>query len=301
MNAFSDINDILTGFFDTLPWLVLMGNEQGYVTFVNREMRGMRSNAAIVGDTRLPSMFSDYFAALDGALPWLTPGETTVTRQEHGSTVTQHIWLRRMPLGGCLFIAIQPLSGTGDLRDAQLARLASLGFIVAGVCHEVANPLTAINSTVQLLRPSPSCTPVLLEKGLANIDADSQPRRDNRAAKRFFRKLLKGLRYVPRVIITSKLGSYATAKKELLPSVEHRLDRWPNNRAENSHESTREREPRMRGFKSPRHAQRFRSIVGVIASFFRRGRHLLAAVNYCEIKRRRFMQWCEIACLQPAI
>ena len=133
------------------------------------------------------------------------------------------------------------------------------------------------------------------------LDILVQPRRDKQAAKKFFRKLLKGLQYVPRAIITDRLGSYAAAKKELLPSVEHCQERWLNNRAENSHESTRERERRMRGFKSPGHAQRFLSVFGVIASFFRPGRHLLAAVNYREIMRRRFMQWRELVCLQPAI
>jgi putative transposase len=89
------------------------------------------------------------------------------------------------------------------------------------------------------------------------LDILVQPRRDTRAAKRFFRKLLKGLQYVPRAIITDRLGSYIAAKTKVLPSVEHRRDRWLNNRAENSHEPTRERERRMRGFKSPGHAQRF--------------------------------------------
>jgi putative transposase len=83
------------------------------------------------------------------------------------------------------------------------------------------------------------------------LDILVQPRRDTRAAKRFFRKLLKGLQYVPRAIITDRLGSYIAAKTKVLPSVEHRRDRWLNNRAENSHEPTRERERRMRGFKSP--------------------------------------------------
>jgi hypothetical protein len=64
---------------------------------------------------------------------------------------------------------------------------------------------------------------------------------------------------------------------------------------------SRERERRMRGLKSPEHAQRFLSIFGVIASFFRPGRHLLAAKNYREIMRRRFTQWREIVGLQPAI
>jgi len=46
-------------------------------------------------------------------------------------------------------------------------------------------------------------------------------RRTKRAAKKFFRKLLKGLQYVPRAIITDKLRSYAAAKVEVMPSVEH--------------------------------------------------------------------------------
>ncbi len=39
-------------------------------------------------------------------------------------------------------------------------------------------------------------------------------RRDKQAAKRFFRKVLKRCRYVPRVIITDKLASYGAAKRE---------------------------------------------------------------------------------------
>lgn len=86
-----------------------------------------------------------------------------------------------------------------------------------------------------------------------------QSRRNKKAATRFFHKLLKGLHYVPRVIITDKLKSYAAAKREILPGVEHRQHRRLNNRAENSHQSTRLREKKMRRFKSAKHAQRFLS------------------------------------------
>lgn len=71
------------------------------------------------------------------------------------------------------------------------------------------------------------------------LDILVQSRRDAGAAKRFFRRLLKGLRYVPRVLITDKLGSYSVAKRELLPDVEHPKSRYLNNRAENSHRPTR--------------------------------------------------------------
>src|SRR6476659_6589518 len=86
-----------------------------------------------------------------------------------------------------------------------------------------------------------------------------QSHRNTKAATRFFKKLLKGLEYVPRVIITDKLRSYGAAKKELLPRVEHRQHKAINNRAENSHQPTRVREKVMRRFKSQGQAQRFLS------------------------------------------
>src|SRR5256712_12589048 len=64
------------------------------------------------------------------------------------------------------------------------------------------------------------------------LDILVQSRRNKHAAKKFFHKLLKGLRYVPRVIITDKLKSYGAAKRELLPGVQHRQHRYLNNRAE---------------------------------------------------------------------
>jgi putative transposase len=89
------------------------------------------------------------------------------------------------------------------------------------------------------------------------LDILVQSRRNKKAAKRFFRKLLKGLTYVPRVIITDKLKSYAAAKRDILPGVEHRQHKRLNNRAKNSHQPTRLREKKMRRFKSAKQAQRF--------------------------------------------
>src|ERR687895_754577 len=126
------------------------------------------------------------------------------------------------------------------------------------------------------------------------LDILVQRRRDKHAAKKFFRKLLKGCRYVPRVIITDKLKSYGAAKQEMLPGVEHRQHRYLNNRAENSHQAARQREQRMQGFKSPGHAQRFLSAYGPIAQHFRPRRHLLSASEYREEMRSRFESWAEI-------
>jgi putative transposase len=126
------------------------------------------------------------------------------------------------------------------------------------------------------------------------LDILVQSHRDKKAAKRFFRKLLKGLRYAPRVIITDKLKSYHAAKQEIMPSVEHRQDKGQNNRAENSHQPTRLREKVMRRFKSAGHAQRFLSVFGIITSFFRVGRHLYRANGYREVMKTRFAVWEEV-------
>ena len=58
-------------------------------------------------------------------------------------------------------------------------------------------------------------------------------RRDAKAATRFFRKLLKSLESVPRVLVTDKLASYRVTHRQLIPGVEHRRSKYLNNRAEN--------------------------------------------------------------------
>jgi putative transposase len=121
-----------------------------------------------------------------------------------------------------------------------------------------------------------------------------QSRRNKKAAKKFFRKLLKGLQYVPRVIITDKLKSDGAAKRESLPGVEHRQSRDLNNRCENSHRPTRQREDRIQGFKSAGHAQRFLSAYGPIAPPFRPRRQLLSASEYRQEMHNRFASWAEI-------
>jgi putative transposase len=126
------------------------------------------------------------------------------------------------------------------------------------------------------------------------LDIPVQSRRNKQAAQKFFRKLLKGLTYAPRVIITDKLKSYGAAKREILPGVEHRQHRYLNNRAENSHQPTRQRERRMQGFKSPGHAQRFLSAYGPIAQHFRPRRHRLPAPAYRHVMAQRFQMWHEV-------
>jgi putative transposase len=106
------------------------------------------------------------------------------------------------------------------------------------------------------------------------IDILVQSRRNRRAAARFFRKLLKTQGREPRRLITDKLWSYGAAHRTVMPSVVHSTCQYENNRAEVSHQPTRQRERQMRRFKSAAHLQRFASIHGVVQNLFRTGRHL---------------------------
>ena len=129
------------------------------------------------------------------------------------------------------------------------------------------------------------------------IDILVQSRRDRRAAARFFRKLLKGRGREPRRLITDKLRSYAVAHRTVMPSVVHSTRRYENNRAEVSHQPTRQRERQMRRFKSAAHAQRFLSVHGLVQNLFRVGRHLLRAAHHRLLRTRSFRVWDAVTCV----
>ncbi len=129
------------------------------------------------------------------------------------------------------------------------------------------------------------------------LDILVQSRRNRRAAIRFFRKLLKRQGGVPRRLITDKLRSYSAARHTVMPSVVHCTDQYANNRAEVSHQPTRQRERQMRRFKSAAQTQRFLSVHGPVQNLFRMGRHLLRAVHHRLLRTQAFGVWREVTCV----
>ncbi len=121
-----------------------------------------------------------------------------------------------------------------------------------------------------------------------------QSRRNTRAAKRFFRKLLRDLQYVLRVIVTDKLRSYGAARREIMPGVEHGQSHYLNNRAEVSHQPTRRRERQMQRFNSARQAQRFLSIHPRIYNHFQLSRHRLTATQHRDARDAAFRIWRDV-------
>jgi putative transposase len=130
------------------------------------------------------------------------------------------------------------------------------------------------------------------------VDVFLQAKRDGAAAKRFFKRLLRSNGGEPRKIVTDKLRSYGVAHRELVPEAIHDTSQYANNRAEQSHESTRVRERGMRGpasrrFKSARQAQRFLNAHAAVYNLFNLGRHLTKATYYRKCRESAFERWAE--------
>ena len=129
----------------------------------------------------------------------------------------------------------------------------------------------------------------------AKLDILLQKRRDTSAAERFFKRVLRSYP-VPRKIVTDQLRSYPAAKSRIpeLANVKHvfvKAAARVNNRAENSHQPTRERERRLRGFRDPKRTQAFLSSFGPIRQHFALKRHLLRASLYRKQLAQRFDAW----------
>lgn len=123
------------------------------------------------------------------------------------------------------------------------------------------------------------------------IDILLQRRRNGRAARRFFRQLLKRQRRSPNRLVTDKLGSYRVAHREEMPDVVHDTTRYANNRIEASHRRTRIRERQMLRFRSVGSAQRFLSVQSAVLNLFNWGRYRLRAEQYRCHRSRGFDAW----------
>ena len=133
----------------------------------------------------------------------------------------------------------------------------------------------------------------------AELDILLQKRRDAAAAKRFFKRVLRSSP-APRKIVTDQFRSYPAAKAQIpeLANVKHVFVKAAarlNNRAENSHQPTRERERRMRGFRDSKRTQKLLSCFGPIRQHFALMRHLLRASLYRKQLAARFVAWREFA------
>jgi putative transposase len=123
------------------------------------------------------------------------------------------------------------------------------------------------------------------------LDVLVQRRRDARAALRLMRKLLKKQAFAPKLLVTDKLRSDASAFRRLRLTCPHEQRLRKNNRAENSHQVVRRRERKMQRFKTARSAQRFLSMHAAVHNTFNLQRHLVSRSTLRIFRAEAANQW----------
>lgn len=127
------------------------------------------------------------------------------------------------------------------------------------------------------------------------LDEIVQTRRNTKAARRLLIRLLKKQGQSPKRIITDKLRSYGTARRQVMPDVEHRMHKGLNNRAENSHLPFRKRERMRQGFRSVGSLQHFVSIFSAVRNLFVPARLNRSATQIRNHRRNAMAAWKAVA------
>jgi putative transposase len=118
--------------------------------------------------------------------------------------------------------------------------------------------------------------------------------RDEPAALKLMKRLMK--RYgKPEVIVTDGLRSYGAAMKVIGNADRQEVDRWLNNRAENSHQPLRRRERAMERFRRMKTLQKFSSVHASVHNRFNQERHLTSRDLYRERRSAALAEWRALA------
>lgn len=174
--AISPAEELLFRFVDDLPWPVIVVSDDGQVIRVTKELRGNALLREGGRETRFEALFPEYFSVLQGEVRWRVAQEVEVSHQLVEGAVRERLILRRFSSGTFTATYLIVVDETDLYRlettNVQTARLATLGFMMAGVCHEMSNPLTSIHSMIQILRSDKNVDHSLLDRGLNNISGN---------------------------------------------------------------------------------------------------------------------------------
>jgi signal transduction histidine kinase len=168
------VRSSLDPLIDVLPWPAAAIAASGRVTHVNPPMeeRGIRLLERT--DRHVRSLFPAYCDLMEGDPPWLTPQVVTVGRQASTGPVHEKVWLRRSGPDACMIVIDETRLHELERGYAQNARLASLGFLLASVSHEINGPLSAISSMIQILQSKRGVSNEVRQKGTTLIAENSR-------------------------------------------------------------------------------------------------------------------------------
>jgi two-component system NtrC family sensor kinase len=162
----------LEEFLEGLPWAAVVVDRAGTIRFANAKARAHHPSQASPEGQKFTAVYSQYLRVLDGDEPWMVPQEIEYYSDDPDHPVVERLLVSRVGDDGCLQIIDETDLHEPDHERIQTGRLASLGFMLAGVCHEVSNPLAATYSMVQILQSQKELSEETLRKGLDNIAAN---------------------------------------------------------------------------------------------------------------------------------
>jgi len=126
------------------------------------------------------------------------------------------------------------------------------------------------------------------------LEVFATKRRDRRAALRFLKRAMK--RYGrPKAIVTDRLRSYRAAMNVIGNAGVQECGRWPNNRAENSHQPFRRREGAMSKFRDVKTLQKFAAAHASIHNHFSHDRHLNRRDVFKQNRSAALAEWRQLA------
>lgn len=166
----SPIPDPVVSMMASLPWAAVLIGADGRVLFQNAAARGLQEVTGERAGPGIADLYPARVAALSGEPPWRTPQQVAFTSGSGDTRVREQLYCGTIPNLGCyLLIVDESESVRAEQVRAQTDRLASVGYMLAGVCHEISNPLAATYSMVQILQSQSQLSEDRLRAGLDKI------------------------------------------------------------------------------------------------------------------------------------
>jgi signal transduction histidine kinase len=165
-------DDALHELLVQLAWPTLLTDHAGTITAVNPAWSTQRASSNVDVGRLLQDALPEYWLAFNAKAPWLRRQTVEVVRETAGGKAHERVLVHPLKTGACIIVVDESRLQELELAQRQMGRLASMGFMLASVCHEVANPLATVQSTLQVLQSQSHIPPAALQKALANLAAN---------------------------------------------------------------------------------------------------------------------------------
>jgi two-component system NtrC family sensor kinase len=152
-----------------LPWPALLTDHAAMIIARNDAWLTRCGSSNVDVGRSLQDVLPEYWLAFNASPPWLRRQTVELVRETASGKVHERVLLHPLKTGGCIIAADESRLQELEAAHRQMSRLASMGFMLASVCHEIANPLATVQSTLQVLQSQSQIPSAALQKALSNL------------------------------------------------------------------------------------------------------------------------------------